>query len=133
MPAYSENPSGYSEKVWSRFRHPAHAGQLEQENQQVVTGSSRDPATGEVVQIWLHVEDGRIIAARFKALGSPVTIAAASLAAEKLEGMPIDATQQLSGRTLVKALSAPVEKTSCGLLVEDAIRAALKSVAAAQS
>ena len=123
----NNNTSTYSDQVWERFKEPVCAGRLDNNSETVTTGISRDPATGHTVRMWLRMDESRIISARFQARGCPVTIAAASMAAETLEGMTVAAARQLSGRKLVARLAAPVEKVSSGLLVEDALQEALKN------
>lgn len=65
----------YSEKILEIFKTPNNAGGLQGANG---VGKYIDSSCGDIVKIYLKIEDGHINEARFKAIGSVGTIVAAS-------------------------------------------------------
>lgn len=90
----------------------------------VYFGRGGGAACGAEVEFSLLVAGGRIVEARFLARGCPYTIAAASLVAGRLGGLPL-AEAGCDPHALARELEAPPEKLGRLLLVEDALRDAL--------
>jgi len=117
----------YSDAVWTHYRHPCHAGRLNAEAPDVGTGQVGTQAEGAVLRLQIQVDDAGVIRdTRFKAYGCGTTIAAGSLAAQRLQGCTLDQAQTLESATFIAALSLPPVKQYCAMLVEDAIRAAIR-------
>jgi nitrogen fixation protein NifU and related proteins len=73
----------FNEKILAHFREPHNSGEL--------AGASHfaevtNPVCGDVLRLTVRVENGKIIAARFKAQGCVPTIAAASAFTDMLVG-----------------------------------------------
>ena len=73
----------YSEQVLEHFRNPRNAGRLENATA-VVTATN--PVCGDVMELAVRVEDGKIVEARFLCRGCTTAIASGSWVAEKLVG-----------------------------------------------
>jgi len=117
----------YSEAVWAHYRNPCHAGALDAKAPDVGTGQVGSQADGAVLRLQIQVDgDGVIRAARFKAYGCGATIAAGSLAAQRLQGGTLAQAQTLDSAALVAALSLPPVKMYCAMLAEDAVKAAIR-------
>lgn len=115
-------PEGVSEAVWRRFRRPRHAGCL---NQAWRHGRGGAVKTGALIELWLRVEDERILEACFQAFGCPATIAAGDWLCEWLTGRRVDQARELSGLSIAEALELPAVKRAVALVAEDALKAAL--------
>jgi len=95
-------------------------------------GAARDPLTGAELCWHWRVSDGTIAAAQYAVRGCPYLIAAAALAAERLEGQPA-ASPRLDLAALAGAIAAPVEKLGRLFVIEDAMQAAAASQRTARS
>lgn len=73
----------YNEQVLEHFRNPRNAGRLENATA-VVTATN--PVCGDVMELAVRVEEGKIVEARFLCRGCTTAIASGSWVAEKLVG-----------------------------------------------
>ena len=86
-----------------------------------------NPACGDVMKLWLKVDGGSIVDARFKAQGCPAAIATSSFATEMLVGMTVAAARRVTREQIADALGGlPPSKIHCSVLASDAIREALE-------
>ena len=106
----------YSAAVRELFAAPAHGGDLDSGESVLV--DDQDVHIGLAAAL----TDGRISAMRFRAWGCPHVIAACEAACAGLEGQPVAALLEFSGKDLMENLSVPVEKTGRILVLEDAVR-----------
>jgi NifU-like protein involved in Fe-S cluster formation len=113
----------YSSEVVRRFDAPRRAGELPHGTPGLVSGEAEDRTLNVWVRFDLRVIDGIIQTVRFQAFGCPHTVAAADLAAEWLEGRPVDAARGLGPDRLRDVLEVPVEKHGKLLRIEDAAAA----------
>jgi len=113
----------YTSEVVRRFDSPRRAGELPAGTPGLVSGEAEDRTLHVWVRFQLQVTDGAIQAARFAVFGCPHTVAAASRAAEWLEGRPADECARLDARTLQAELGVPTEKLGKLLRIEDAVAA----------
>jgi NifU-like protein involved in Fe-S cluster formation len=112
----------YSRIVADYFARPLNAGTLPGNANSVSSGAAGDRALGTEVVFQMRVRDREIAEMSFQAFGCPHTIAACSLATERLTGQPVDALVELTAESLADTLEAPVEKMGRMLLIEDALR-----------
>jgi NifU-like protein involved in Fe-S cluster formation len=113
----------YSAEVERRFATLQRAADPDEVAQAL--GEAGDPARGACVQImaWETPPGGpgaRLERVRFRGYGCPGLLAAADLAAERLEGGPREALGSVDPRRLAELLALPPEKLGRVLLVEDA-------------
>ena len=113
----------YTPEVVRRFDLPRRAGELRAGLPGLVSGEAEDRTLQVWVRFQLQVIDGVVRAARFAAFGCPHTIAAASRAAEWLEGRPVGEVTALDVRAIEQELGVPVEKRGKLLRIEDAVAA----------
>ena len=73
----------YSEQVLEHFRNPRNAGRLENAT---AVATATNPVCGDVMELAVRVEDGKIVEARFLCRGCTTAIASGSWVAEKLVG-----------------------------------------------
>ena len=91
-----------------------------------VSGEARNPVCGDVVHIFLKIDNQTIAAASFEAQGCPPTIAASSVLTEMITGIPIEGAKSLKPAHVSEALGGlPRNKEHCSLVVIDALQAAL--------
>ena len=114
----------YSDKVMDHFMHPRNMGEIEDASG---IGEVGNPACGDVMRLYLKIEGGKIIDAKFKTFGCGAAIASSSMTTELIKGKSIDEALKLSNEAVSEALGGlPPAKQHCSVLAEDALRAALE-------
>ena len=114
----------YSEKVMDHFMNPRNMGEIENADG---VGTVGNPICGDVMRLYLKIEDGVIVDAKFKTFGCGAAIASSSILTEMLKGKPIEEAQKISNEAVVEALDGlPAVKRHCSVLAEEALDAALK-------
>ena len=116
----------YSQKLLDYFENPRCAGELTDANG---TSEVSNPVCGDVMKLWVKVDSGRVVDARFKAQGCPAAIATGSFATEMVIGMDVAAARKITREELSEALGGlPPAKIHCSVLASDAIRQALEDL-----
>ena len=112
----------YSEKVIERWLNPKYMGEMESpQGHGKVTGTC-----GDTVQIFLRIDNNKIIDARFITDGCATTIAAGCMACELAIGKPLRETFKITKEIILEELGGlPEESIHCALLASDTLRAAL--------
>ena len=114
----------YSEKLLDYFQNPRCVGEISEAD---TTAEVSNPVCGDVMKLWLKLNDGKIADARFKAQGCPAVIATSSFATEMLIGMELTAAREITREQIADALGGlPPSKVHCSVLASDAIQAALR-------
>jgi len=114
----------YSEKVMDHFMHPRNMGEIEDASG---VGEVGNPACGDVMRLYLKIEDGKIVDAKFKTFGCGAAIASSSMTTELIKGKSIDEALKLSNEAVSEALGGlPPAKQHCSVLAEEALQAALE-------
>src|SRR5215510_12158900 len=114
----------YSEKLLDYFQNPRCVGELPDAT---AVAEVSNPVCGDVMKLWVKVENGRISDAKFKAQGCSAAIATSSYATEMMIGMPIAEARLITKQQIAEALGGlPPSKLHCSVLASDAIRQVLK-------
>lgn len=114
----------YSEKVMDHFENPRNVGKLENAN---AVGEVGNAVCGDIMKIYMYIEDGIIKDVKFKTFGCGAAIATSSMATELVKGKTIEEALSLSNKAVMDALDGlPPAKVHCSVLAEQAIRAAIK-------
>ena len=114
----------YSEKVMDHFTNPRNVGKLDDADGIGEVGNAR---CGDIMKIYIKVEDGIISDVKFNTFGCGSAIASSSMATEMIEGKPITEALKLTNKAVAEALDGlPAHKLHCSVLAEEAIRAAIK-------
>ena len=113
----------YSEKVIEHFSNPHNVGELEGANAIGEVGNAR---CGDIMRMYLKIEDDVIKDASFKTFGCCAAIASSSVTTDLIKGMTIDAALKFKNATVVEALEGlPPTKVHCSVLAEEAIKQAI--------
>ncbi|MEQ1581516.1 MAG: iron-sulfur cluster assembly scaffold protein [Steroidobacteraceae bacterium] len=126
MPAKRDPPEtspDYSDLVVEHFHHPRNAGGLPA-GSDIRRSRAGNRTAGAEVSFSVRIEDDAVAEVRFQAFGCPHFLAAASLATERLKGLPVAALVDWTAREIGQELAVPVEKRGRLLILEDAVRAA---------
>ena len=114
----------YSEKVMDHFRNPRDVGVLEDANGIGEVGNAK---CGDIMKIYLKIEDGIIQDVKFETFGCGSAIASSSMATELIKGKPVTEAMKLTNQAVTEALDGlPAHKIHCSVLAEEAIRNALE-------
>lgn len=113
----------YSEKVMDHFTHPRNSGEIENADGVGTVGNAK---CGDIMQMFIKVENDIIIDVKFKTFGCGAAIATSSMATELIKGKSIDDALKLTNSAVVEALEGlPPVKVHCSVLAEQAIKAAI--------
>ena len=113
----------YSEKVMDHFTNPRNVGELENPDGVGTVGNAK---CGDIMQMFIKVENGIIVDVSFKTFGCGAAIATSSMATELVKGKSIDDALKLTNSAVVEALEGlPPVKVHCSVLAEEAIKAAI--------
>lgn len=113
----------YSEKVIEHFTHPHNAGKLEDANGVGEVGNAK---CGDIMKMYLKVENGVIEDVKFNTYGCASAIATSSIATDMIKGQPLEDALKLTNQAVVEALDGlPAVKIHCSVLAEQAIKAAI--------
>ena len=114
----------YSEKVMDHFENPRNVGELPDANGVGTVGNAK---CGDIMRMFLKVENGVIQDVKFKTFGCGAAIATSSMATEMVKGKTIKEALQLTNKAVAEALDGlPPVKMHCSLLAEEAIHAAVE-------
>ena len=114
----------YSEKVMDHFRNPRNVGVIENASGVGEVGNAK---CGDIMKIYLSIEEGIIKDVKFETFGCGSAIASSSMATEMIKGKPVDEAMKLTNKAVAEALDGlPAHKLHCSVLAEEAIKAALK-------
>ena len=114
----------YSEKVMDHFRNPRNVGEIENADGVGEVGNAK---CGDIMKMYLKIEDGIIVDVKFETFGCGSAIATSSMATELIKGRPLSEVLKLTNQAVTEALDGlPAHKLHCSVLAEEAIQAALK-------
>lgn len=113
----------YTEKVIDHFTNPRNVGEIADAN---AIGQVGNPVCGDIMKMYLKIEDGVIKDAKFKTFGCCAAIATSSVSTELIKGRTIDEALKLSNKEVIDELGGlPPQKIHCSVLAEEAIKKAL--------
>ena len=113
----------YSEKVLDHFSNPRNVGEIEDADGVGEIGNAK---CGDIMKMYLKIDDGIITDAKFKTFGCGAAVATSSMATELIKGKSINDALKLTNDAVVEALDGlPAVKIHCSVLAEQAVRSAL--------
>lgn len=116
-------PGGYSDKVMDHFAHPRNVGVIENPSG---VGKVGNPMCGDIMELFIKVENGKIADAKFRTFGCGAAIATSSMVTEMVKGKTIEEALELSNKAVAEALGGlPPVKMHCSVLAEDALKSAI--------
>ena len=117
----------YSDKVMDHFTNPRNVGEIEGADGVGEVGNAK---CGDIMKIYLKVEDNVIQDVKFKTYGCGSAIASSSMATEMIKGKTVQETLKLTNKAVAEALDGlPPVKMHCSVLAEQAIKKALQDYA----
>jgi len=118
-----DKPFPYSETVMDHFANPRNMGDMDNPS---AIGNVGNPACGDMMRLFLKIENGVIVDAKFKTFGCGAAIASSSMLTEMLKGKTLEEAMKISNDEVVKALGGlPEAKIHCSVMAEEALKAAM--------
>ena len=113
----------YSAKVMDHFANPRNVGEIADANG---VGQVGNPTCGDIMKMYLKIENNVIEDVKFKTFGCGAAIATSSIATEMIKGKTVDEALKLTNKAVVEALDGlPPVKVHCSVLAEQAVKSAL--------
>jgi nitrogen fixation protein NifU and related proteins len=114
----------YSAKVLEHFENPRNVGEM---SDATARGEAANPVCGDLLHLYIKVDDGKITRATFKVHGCPPSVSAGSALTEIITGLTVDEARKLAPQDITRALEGlPPNKEHCSVLAIDALRVALE-------
>ncbi len=114
----------YSEKVMDHFLNPRNCGEIADASG---IGTVGNPVCGDVMKMYLKIENEIIVDVKFKTFGCGAAVATSSMVTEMVKGKSIAEALTITNKTVAQALGGlPAIKMHCSVLAEEALRSALK-------
>ncbi|WP_058486227.1 Fe-S cluster assembly scaffold protein NifU [Defluviitalea phaphyphila] len=113
----------YSKKVMDHFMNPRNVGEIENASGVGEVGNAK---CGDIMKIYLDIEDNIIKDVKFKTFGCGAAVATSSMATEMVKGKTIQEAMKITNKAVMEALDGlPPVKVHCSVLAEEALQAAL--------
>jgi nitrogen fixation NifU-like protein len=114
----------YSEKVMEHFSNPRNVGEIEDADG---IGEVGNPVCGDMMTIYIKVEDGRLSDVKFKTFGCGAAIATSSMITELAKGKTIEEALEISRDDVADSLDGlPPVKMHCSNLAADGLHLAIE-------
>lgn len=114
----------YTEKVMDHFTNPRNVGEILNADGIGEVGNAK---CGDIMRIYLKVEEGIIKDVKFKTFGCGAAIATSSMVTEMVKGKSLEDALEISNAAVAEALDGlPPAKMHCSNLAADALHEAIK-------
>ena len=113
----------YTEQVMDHFMNPRNMGEMDDANGVGTVGNAK---CGDIMRIYIKVENDVITDVKFKTFGCGAAIATSSRATEMVMGKAVDEALQITNEMVTESLGGlPPVKLHCSVLAEEALHAAI--------
>ncbi|MBE3581177.1 MAG: Fe-S cluster assembly scaffold protein NifU [Thermoanaerobacteraceae bacterium] len=114
----------YSEKVMEHFTNPRNVGEIPDADG---VGQVGNPVCGDIMRLFIKVENGVIKDAKFKTFGCGAAIATSSMLTEMVKGKTLEEAMRITNKDVAEALHGlPTQKMHCSNLAADALHKAIE-------
>ena len=114
----------YSKKVLQHFQNPKFAGEIKNADGVGEVGNIK---CGDIMKVFIKVEDNKIADIKFKTYGCVAAIASSDALCELAKGKRIEEVLKITDRQIVKRLGGlPPVKLHCSVLGMKALRKAVE-------
>lgn len=115
----------YSEKVMEHFRNPRNVGEIPDADG---IGTVGNPVCGDLMTVYIKVEDEKLADIKFKTFGCGAAIATSSMITELAKGKTLEEASKITRVDVAESLGGlPAQKMHCSNLAADALKAAIKN------
>ncbi len=114
----------YTEQVMDHFMNPRNVGEIEDASGVGTVGNAK---CGDIMKMYIKVENGVIVDVKFKTFGCGAAIATSSRATEMVKGKTIEEALKVTNKMVAESLGGlPEVKMHCSVLAEEALHAAIQ-------
>ncbi len=114
----------YTEQVMDHFMNPRNMGEMSDASGVGTVGNAK---CGDIMRIYIKVENDVITDVKFKTFGCGAAIATSSKATEIVKGMTLEEAEKVTNKMVMEALGGlPPVKVHCSVLAEEALHAAIQ-------
>lgn len=104
--------------------HPRNVGEIPDADG---IGNVGNPVCGDIMRLYIKVEDGKITDVKFKTFGCGAAISTSSMVTEMVKGKTIEEALEISNKAVAEALGGlPPIKMHCSVLAEEALKSAIE-------
>ena len=114
----------YTEQVMDHFMNPRNMGEMEDPSGVGTVGNAK---CGDIMRIYIKVENDVITDVKFKTFGCGAAIATSSKATELVKGLTLEEAEKITNKMVMESLGGlPPVKVHCSVLAEEALHAAIQ-------
>ena len=114
----------YTEQVMDHFMNPRNMGEIEDASGVGTVGNAK---CGDIMRIYIKVENDVITDVKFKTFGCGAAIATSSKATELVKGLTLEEAEKITNKMVMDSLGGlPPVKVHCSVLAEEALHAAIQ-------
>lgn len=115
----------YSDLVIEHFQHPRNVGVIADAD---ASARMESPVCGDLMEVYLKIQDGHIEDAKFRTFGCGAAIASSSMATEMVKKMTVQEAMALTDEQVAEALGGlPPQKMHCSNLAASTIHQAIET------
>ncbi len=121
----------YSDLVMEHFSNPRNVGEMPDADG---VGTEGNPVCGDIMRIYVKVNNNHIEDIKFKTFGCGAAIATSSMVTEMVKGKTLDEAMEISNKAVAEALGGlPSNKMHCSNLAADALHKAIEDYRSRQA
>jgi nitrogen fixation NifU-like protein len=114
----------YNDKVMENFSNPKNMGIIDNADGVGMVGN---PSCGDIMKIYLKIENNIIKDVKFQTFGCAAAIASSSMATQMVKGKTVEEALNITNKQVIEALEGlPPQKIHCSVLAEEAIKKAIE-------
>ena len=114
----------YTEQVMDHFMNPRNMGEMDDASGVGTVGNAK---CGDIMRIYIKVENDVITDVKFKTFGCGAAIATSSKATELVKGLTLEEAEKITNKMVMESLGGlPPVKIHCSVLAEEALHAAIQ-------
>ena len=113
----------YSEEVMKIFQNPTNAGMIKGAT---TTGQVTEKNFGDIMKIYLKIENEVIVDAKFKTYGCVASIVATNIICDKVKGKTIENALNITSQEILDEMGdIPENKKYCAVLAQEVVKEAI--------
>jgi nitrogen fixation NifU-like protein len=118
----------YREQILEHYKNPHHFGELRDAD---ITQEGDNPLCGDVVTLYLKMDDGHLKDVRFRGRGCAISQASASILTDLIVGKPLAELKSFPTQELLDELGIQISpaRMKCATLAVNTLRVALNGSA----
>jgi nitrogen fixation NifU-like protein len=114
----------YSDTVIEHFQHPRNVGIIEDADG---VGKMGSPVCGDLMEIYIKVQDAHIADVKFRTFGCGAAIASSSMLSEMVQGKTLEDALGITDEQVAQALGGlPEQKMHCSNLAASTLHKAIE-------